>query len=168
MSEVAFTRDISCRRDRIRELLSDPEFLTAFVRLQNPVEDKSSVTSDEPSSTMEWGVSTEGIPGIFRRFVDETIPIKLAITCPGTTPDQDGSMHLELKGKVSGELRVSLSLLTDNEDPARTTMKVLGPLDIHIGFLSRKASDMARDHMIIPILLELADLLEQWCTGPRT
>lgn len=165
MSDVSFERDIACERDRIRELLLDRGLLTEFVRLQNPVEDKFSITIDESSSTMDWRVSSEGIPGIFSGFVDKTIPIHLVITPPGPEPDQDGSMYLDLKGKVSGELRASLSLIPVAQDPTHTTMVVRGRLSIHINvpFLSGIASKMARDEMILPILGELSELLEEWC-----
>ena len=47
MSEVSFTRDIACGRDRVRELLLNHEFLTQFVKLQHPVEYDISVSVDE-------------------------------------------------------------------------------------------------------------------------
>jgi Protein of unknown function (DUF2505) len=165
MSQVSFARDIACGRDRIRELLLDREFLTEFIKQRNPVEYDVSVNDDESSSTMAWVVLTEGIPGIFRRFVGDTIPIRLVITSQGSTPDQDGSVHVDLEGKVPGRLRASLTLLSDDQHPARTAVAVRGPLNISAGLISGKASDMARDHMIIPILEELVDLIEKWSAG---
>lgn len=166
MSEVSFAPDVACPRDRIRELLLDPEFLTAFVMNQHPVDEHISVTITESVSTTDWLVATEGIPWPFRGLVRETVPVSLGITSPGPSLDQDGSIHLDLKGKVSGQLRASLSLLPVHQNRAQTTLAVRGLLNIHIGFLGGKASNMARDHLIIPILGELAEYLEEWCEGP--
>jgi hypothetical protein len=166
MSEVAFTRDIACPRDRIRELLLDREFLTQFVKQQHPIEYEVDVDVDESSSSIDWVVSTEGIPGIFRGLVGTTVPIRLVIGSPGGAPDRGGWVHVDLEGKVTGRLRSSLSLLSVDQHPARTAMAVRGPLDIHAGLLSGKASSMARDHLIVPILGQLADLIEEWCAGP--
>jgi len=166
MSEVLFTRDIACGRDRIRELLLDHEFLTQFVKLQHPVEYDISVNVDESTSTLGWVVSTERIPGIVRRFIGETIPIRMVITSPGITPGQDGSVKLNLEGKVKGQLRASLSVQSIDQQLTHTTVTVHGPFNISAGLLSGKASDMARDHMIAPLLGGLADLLQEWCDGP--
>jgi Protein of unknown function (DUF2505) len=163
MTEVSFTRDVGCGRDRIRELLSNHDFLTAFVTLQHPVRDEVSIDIDESSSTLAWAVSTEKIPAVFRRFVGDTLPVRLVITPQGLTPDEDGTVHLDLEGKVSGELRASLGLRSDDQDPKRTAVAVRGPFNIHAGLLSGKASEMASQHMVLPILEELADLLEEWC-----
>ena len=173
MSEVSFTRDIVCGRDRIRELLLNDEFLTQFVKLRDPVDYDITVNVDESTSSMSWVVLTEGMPGIARRFVGETIPIRLVITSQGVTPDQDGSVNLDLEGKVKGRLRTSLSLQTVDQHLAdtavaaceHTAMAVCGTFNINAGLLSRKASDMARDHLIVPLLVELADLLQEWCDG---
>ena len=160
MSEVLFTRDIACGRDRIRELLLDHEFLTQFVKLQHPVEYDISVNVDESTSTLGWVVSTERIPGIVRRFIGETIPIRM-VTSPGITPGQDGSVKLNLEGKVKGQLQASLSVQSIDQQLTHTTVTVHGPFNISAGLLSGKASDMARDHMIVPLLGELADLLQE-------
>jgi len=161
MSEVLFTRDIACGRDHIRELLLDHEFLTQFVKLQHPVEYDISVNVDESTSTLGWVVSTERIPGIVRRFIGETIPIRMVITSPGITPGQDGSVKLNLEGKVKGQLQASLSVQSIDQQLTHTTVTVHGPFNISAGLLSGKASDMARDHMIVPLLGELADLLQE-------
>ena len=166
MSEVSFSRDLACGPDRIRELLLDHEFLTQFVRLQHPMEYDISVNVDESTSTMAWAVSTERIPGIVRRFVGETIPIRMVITPPGITPGQDGSVNLSLEGKVKGQLQASLSVQSIDQDLAHTAIAVHGPFNVSAGLLSGKASDMARDHMIVPLLGELADLLQEWSDGP--
>jgi len=160
MSEVLFTRDIACGRDRIRELLLDHEFLTQFVKLQDPVEYDISVNVNESTSTLGWVVSTERIPGIVRRFIGETIPIRM-VTSPGITPGQDGSVKLNLEGKVKGQLQASLSVQSIDQQLTHTTVTVHGPFNISAGLLSGKASDMARDHMIVPLLGELADLLQE-------
>ena len=167
MSDVSFERDIACERNRIRKLLLNEDFLRAFVEDQHPVDNVIIVEIRESSSTTDWGVPTEDIPDIFRGLVGKTVPISLTITPPGITPENDGSMHLDLKGKVSGELRASLDLQPAPEDPVRTIMTVRGPLRIHISvpFLSGTASKMARDHLIIPVLDELAVLLEEWSAG---
>ena len=166
MSEVSFTRDVACGRDRIRELLLDHEFLTQFVKLQHPVEYDISVNVNESTSTMGWVVSTEGIPGIVRRFIGETIPIRMVITSPGISPDQDGSVSLDLEGKVKGRLQASLGVQPIDQHLAPTAMAVHGQFTINAGLLSGKASDMARDHLIVPLLGELADLLQEWRDGP--
>jgi hypothetical protein len=166
MSKVSFTRDIACGRDRVRELLLNHEFLTQFVKLQHPVEYDISVNMDESTSTMGWVVLTEGIPGIVRRFVGETIPIRMVITSPGITPDQDGSVTLNLQGKVKGQLQASLIVQPIDQHLARSAMAVRGPFNVSAGLLSGKASDMARDHLIVPLLGELADLVQEWCDGP--
>jgi hypothetical protein len=166
MSKVSFTRDIVCGRDRVRELLLNHEFLTKFVKLQHPVEYDISVNVDESTSTMGWVVSTERLPGIVRRFVGETIPIRMVITSPGITPDQDGSVTLNLEGKVKGQLQASLIVQPIDQHLAQSAMAVCGPFNISAGLLSGKASDMARDHLIVPLLGELADLLQEWCDGP--
>jgi hypothetical protein len=166
MSEVSFTRDIACGRDRIRELLLNHEFLTQFVKLRHPVEYDISVNVDESTSTMGWVVSTERIPGIVRRFVGETIPIHMVITPPGIRPDQDGSVTLDLEGKIKGRLQASLSTQSIDQHLAHTAMAVHGPFNISAGLLSGKASDMARDHLVVPLLGELADLLQEWSAGP--
>jgi Protein of unknown function (DUF2505) len=168
MSKVSFTREVACERDRIRQLLLNEDFLRAYVADQHPVDNVIIVKIDQDSSTTDWGVPTDGIPDMFRGFVGKTVPITLAITPPGITPEQDGSIHLDLKGKVSGKLRASLNLLPASQDPANTIMAVRGPLSIHISvpFLSGTASNMARDHLVIPVLEELALLLEQWAAAP--
>ena len=175
MSEVFFTRDIVCGRDRIRELLLNHEFLTQFVKLQDPVDYEIGVNVDESTSSMSWVISTQGIPRIVRRFVGETIPIRLVITSQGITPDQDGSLNLDLEGKVKGRLQTSLSLQTVDQHLAdtavtacaHTAMAVCGTFNIKAGLLSGKASDMAREHLIVPLLVELVDLLQEWCDGCR-
>jgi Protein of unknown function (DUF2505) len=166
MSEVSFARDIACGRDRIRELLLNHEFLTQFVKLQHPVEYDISVNVDESTSTMDWVVSTERIPGIVRRFVGETIPIHMVITSPGITPDQDGSVTLDLEGKIKGRLQASLSAQSIDQHLADTAIGARGTFNISAGLLSGKASDMARDHLVVPLLGELADLLQEWSAGP--
>ena len=166
MSEVSFTRDIACGRDRIRELLLNHEFLTQFVKLQHAVEYDISVNIDESTSTMTWAVLTERIPGIVRRFVGETIPIRMVITSPGITPGQDGSVYLNLEGKVKGQLQASLSVQPIDQHLAHTAVAVRGPFNISAGLLSGRASDMARDHMIVPLLGQLADLLQESSDGP--
>jgi len=171
MSEVFFTRDIACGRDRIRGLLLDHEFLTQFVNLQHPVEYDISVNVTESTSTMSWVVSTEGTPGIVRRFVGETIPIRMVITSPGVAPDQDGSVNLDLEGKIKGRLQASLSVQSIDQHLAHTTMAVCahtamavgGTFNINAGLLSAKMSDMARGHLIVPLLVDLGDLLQEWC-----
>jgi hypothetical protein len=135
------------------------------VKRRHPVKDEININTDESSSTMTWAASTEKIPGIFRRFVGETLPIRLVITPQGSTPDQEGSVHLDLEGQISGELRASLSLRSVDQDPERTAVAVHGPFNIHAGMLSGKASEMASQHMVIPILEDLAGLLEEWCAG---
>jgi len=173
MSEISFARDIVCGRDRIRELLLNHEFLTQFVKLQDPVDYDIGVNVDEATSSVSWVVLTEGMPGIVRRFVGETIPIRLVITSQGITPDQDGSVNLDLEGKVKGRLQTSLSLQTVDQHLAdtavtacaHTAMAVCGTFNINAGLLSGKASGMARDHLIVPLLIELADLLQEWCDG---
>jgi|GEM_PF-3366787 len=162
MGEVSYSRDVECGRDRIRELLLNREFLTAFVKLRKPVKDEVSIDIDKSSSSMAWGLSTERIPGFVRRFVGEMLPVCLVITPPAVTPDQDGSVRLDLEGQVSGELRASLRLRPVDHDPKRTAVEVRGPFNVHAGLLSGKASDMAGQHLVIPILEELADLLEEW------
>ena len=166
MSQVSFTRDVACGRDRIRELLLDHEFLTQFVKLQHPVEYDISVNVDESTSTMSWVVLTDGIPGIVRRFVGETIPIRMVITPPGITADQDGSVNLDLEGKVRGQLQASLGVQSIDQHLADTAIAIHGSFNISAGLLSGKASDMARDHLIVPLFGELADLLQKWCGGP--
>ena len=166
MSKVSFTRDIACGRDPIRELLLNHEFLTQFVKLQHPVEYDIGVNLDESTSTMAWAVSTERMPGFVRRFVGETIPIRMVITPPGVTPGQDGSVNLNLEGKVKGQLQGSLSVESVDHHLAHTTVAVHGPFNISAGLISGKASDMARDHMIVPLLGELADLLQESCDRP--
>jgi hypothetical protein len=166
MSEVSFSRDIACGCNRIRELLLNHEFLTQFVKLQHPVEYDISVNVEQSTSTMGWVVLTEGIPGIIRRFVGETIPIRMVITSPGITPDQDGSVNLDLEGKVKGQLQTSLSAESIEQHLAHTAIAIRGSFNISAGLLSGKASDMARDHLIVPLLGELADLLQEWCDGP--
>jgi hypothetical protein len=163
MSEVSFARDIACGPDHIRELLLDRVFLTQFVKGQHPVEYDVLVNGDESSSSTGWVVLTEGIPGIVRRLVGQTIPMHLDIGFPGTT-DQDGSLSVVLEGKVKGRLQGALSLQSSSGHPAQTTLTVSGPLRINAGLISAKASDMARDHMIVPLLGELGDLLQEWCT----
>jgi hypothetical protein len=165
MSEVSFTRDIVCGRDRIRELLLDHEFLTQFVTLQDPVEYDVSVNVNESISTISWLVSTGGMPGIARRFVGETIPIRMVIASPGITPDQDGSVNLALEGKVKGQLQASLSVQSIDQPLPNTAMAIRGAFKINAGLLSGKASDMARDHLIVPLLGGLADLLQECCDG---
>jgi len=173
MSEVSFTRDIACGRDRVRELLLDHEFLTQFVKLQHPVEYDIRVNLEESTSTLGWAVSTERIPGIVRRFIGETIPIRMVITSPRITPDQDGSVNLNLEGKVKGQLQASLTVQSIDQRLAptavaacaHTAMAVRGTFNINAGLLSGKASDKARDHLIVPLLVELADLLQEWCDG---
>jgi hypothetical protein len=166
MSEVSFTRDIACGRDRIRELLLDHEFLTQLVKLQHPMEYDISVDVDEFTSTMGWEMLTEGPPGIIRRFIGETIPIRMVITSPGITPDQDGSVNLNLEGKVKGQLQASLSVQPIGHQPTHTAMAVHGQFNISAGLLSGKASDMARGHLVVPLLEALADLLQEWSDGP--
>jgi len=173
MSEVSFTRDIVCERDRIRALLLNHEFLTQFVKLQHPVEYDISVNVGESTSTMSWVVLTEGIPGIVRRFVGERIPIRLVITSQGITSDQDGWVNLDLEGKIKGQLQASLSVQSIDQNPAHTAMAVCahtamtvcGTFKVNAGLLSAKASDMARDHLVVPLLLDLVDLLQEWCDG---
>jgi hypothetical protein len=166
MSEIDFTRDIACGRERIRELLLNREFLTRFLELRHPVTFEISVEAAEWSSTLDWVTSTEGIPGIFRRLVGDTVPIRLVIVSRGTAPDDDGSVHVDLEGKASGQLRSSLSLTSVGQHPARTAMAVRGQLDIAAGLLSGKASSMAREHLIVPILGQLTDLIEESCAEP--
>ena len=166
MSEVSFTRDIACGSDRIRELLLNREFLTQFVKLKHPVEYDVSVNDDESSSTTVWVVLTEGAPGIVRRLIGDTIPMRLIIRFQGNTPDQDGSVFVVLEGKVKGRLQGSLSMQSIGQHAAQTAIAVRGPLNVDAGLVSGKASNMARDHMILPLLIELTDLLDEWCAGP--
>ena len=166
MSEVSFTRDIACGPDRIRELLLNHEFLTQFVKLQHPVEYDVSVSVDKSTSTMSWVVLTTRIPGIVRRFVGETIPMCLVITSPGIASDQDGSVNLDLEGKIKGRLQASLSVHSIDQRLGHTAVAVRGPFKIDAGLLSGKASDMARDHLVVPLLGQLADLLQEWSEGP--
>jgi hypothetical protein len=164
MSEVSFTRDIAGGRDRIRELLLDHEFLVQFVKLQHPNE--YTINVDEPNSTMGWDVLTEGIPGIVRRFIGQTIPMRMVIRSPGMTHDQDGSVNLDLEGKIKGQLQASLSLQSIDQNLTHTAMAIRGSFNISAGLLSGKASDKARDHLIMPLLGELAGLLQEWCGEP--
>ena len=46
MSNVSFTRDISCGSDRIREQLLDHEFLKQFIKRQGPEEYDISLNLD--------------------------------------------------------------------------------------------------------------------------
>lgn len=166
MSEVSFGRNVACGRERIDELLVTREFLARFVELQHPVQYEITVGADESSSTIVWVVSTDGLPGIFRGKLGRTVPIRLVVASRGSGPDRDGVVQVDLEGKVTGRLRASLSLLPLGQPPTRTAMTVRGPLTIDAGLLSGKASSMARDHVILPILGELADLFEEWCDGP--
>jgi hypothetical protein len=165
MSEVSFTRDIECRSDRIREQLLDHEFLTQFVKRQDPVEYEISVNADAPTSTISWSKSTDKMPGIARRLVGGTIPIRVVFIVPGLTAGQDGSVNLNLEGKVKGELQASLSVQDIDHHLPQTTMAIHGPFRISAGLLSGKASDMARNHLIMPLLEELADLLQEGSVG---
>jgi hypothetical protein len=85
----------------------------------------------------------------------------MVITSPGVTPDQDGSVSLAIEGKIKGELRASLGVQSIDQHLPNTTMAIRGPFHIRAGLLSGKASDMARDHLIVPLLGELADLLQE-------
>jgi hypothetical protein len=165
MSELSFTRDIACGRNRIREQLLDHEFLTQFVKRQHPVEYGISVNVNESTSTISWLRSTDKMPGIARRLVGETIPIRVVITSPGLTPGQDGSVNLSLVGKVKGELQASLAVSSVDPHLPNTTMAIRGLFNIKAGLLSRKASDMARDHLVVPLLGDLADLLQEESVG---
>jgi hypothetical protein len=163
MSEVSFTRDIACGRNSIREQLLDQEFLTQFVKRRDPVEYDVSVNAAESTSTISWLISTGKMPGIARRLVGDTIPIRLVITSPGATPGQDGSVSLALEGKIKGELVASLSVQSIDQHLANTAMAIQGQFNVRAGLLSGKASDMARDHLIVPLFGDLADLLQEWC-----
>jgi hypothetical protein len=166
MSEVSFTRDIACGCDRILELLLDHEFLTHFVTQQDPVEHDISVNADESISTITWLRSTGGMPGIARRIVGENIPITMVITSPGVSPDHDGSVNLALEGKVKGRLQASLTVQPIDQPVPNAVMAIHGPFTMNAGLLSGKASDMARDHLIVPLLGDLADLLQESCAEP--
>lgn len=168
MSEVSLTRDIAGGRDRILELLLDHEFLTAFVTAQDPVEHDVSVNAQESTSTITWLRTTGGMPGIARRFVGETIPIRLVITTPGVAPDHDGAVSLALEGKVKGRLQASLTVRSSDQPLPNAVMAIHGPFTIKAGLLSGKASEMARDHLIVPLLGDLADLLHEWCAAPSS
>jgi hypothetical protein len=165
MSEVSFAREIAGGRESIREQLLDQEFLTQFVKRQDPVEYDVSVNVEESTSTISWLISTGKMPGIARRLVGDTIPIRLVITSPGVTPGQDGSVSLALEGKIKGELQASLSVQSIDRHLPSTAMAIRGQFNIRAGLLSGKASDMARDHLIFPLFGDLADLLQEWCVS---
>lgn len=168
MSDLSFTRDFACGRDRVLELLQDPDFLTQFVTQQDPVEHDVTVDPHEPVATISWVVSTGGMPGIARRFVGDAIPIRMVITSPGVTSDEDGSLSLALEGKVKGQLQASLAVHAVDEHLPNTVMTIRGSFTMNAGLLSGKASDMARDHLVVPLLGKLADLIQEWCSEPSS
>lgn len=147
-----------------RELLLAPDFLSRFAELQHPVEYAVAADAGSSSSTINWLISTEGIPGLFRGLVGRTVPIRLVMVVPGGPGDKSGSINIDVEGKVRGQLRTSLQL-SPGDESAGAAMTVQGELKIHAGPLGGKASSMARDHLILPILGELADLLDEWCVG---
>ncbi len=165
MAEVAFARDIACGRDRIRELLLNRDLLTQFVTKQHPIEYDVGVDPDTWSSTVTWVISTDGIPRVFRGLVGGTVPIRLVIVSRTGSPDEDGSVHVDVDGKVAGRLRAALRMTPVDQDTAHTALAIRGPLEIRAGLLGGKASSMSRDHVILPMLGQLTDLIEQWCAG---
>ena len=166
MSDLRFSRTVACGAARCRTLLLDPAFLAAFVDLQHPIGPRITVSAETASSVLAWTVATEGIPAIFARLVPKTVPIHLTIAVPEPA-GTGGAISLDITGKPSGTLRASLQLAPAPGD-AGTTVKVDGSFRIDLGLLSGRASGYLKDGLILPILEELADLLEQWATGPPT
>lgn len=165
MSDLDYSRDVACPLDRCRTLLVDEAFLTAFVELQEPIEPRIKVAPETWSSTLEWSVATEGIPAVFSRLLPKTVPVRLVINVPADSGSA-GSISLDLEGKPSGRLRASLELAASGEEQDRTALGVQGSFKIDLGLLSGTVANYLKPELIVPILDELADLLEQWSSGP--
>ena len=82
----------------------------------------------------------------------------MVITSPGVKPGQNGSVTLNLEGKIEGEFQASLSVQFIDQRLPNTPLAICGPFNIKAGLLGGKRSDMARDHLIVLLLGKLADL----------
>jgi hypothetical protein len=165
LSDLAYVRDVKCEMERCRALLLDEAFLAAFVDLQHPIDPRIAVSLETRSSSLQWTVATEGIPAVFSRVIPKTVPVHLKITVPeGSGPP--GAISVDLPAKPSGELRASFALSAKDDAPGRTALAVTGSFKINLGIVSGKAASYLKAELIIPILDELADLLEVWAERP--